>query len=161
MTVRIGVGRRRITASVLAVATLSLVTVLAGPLGSAEAAEASGAIRPSSLTNFATDPESELLGGSLSTCHHSSIRVETSATFIFGQSWLDSVTYTNPHVDVPAGQYTLNDCVTPFEGEGLHQSWLDPAPDPDDPTSGVAISMQHSAGVTRPTRWGSLLIPTS
>ena len=157
MSLHIRVSGRRLVSSILATSALGLSVALLGPPGVAQAAETGS----SSLTNFATESASVLLDGSSRTCHRSSIQVETTASYVLTQGWLDSIAYTNPSAEVPAGRYTLNDCVTPFEGAGLHQSWLDPAPDPDDPTSGVAISMQYSAGITRPTRWGSMLIPTS
>lgn len=68
---------------------------------------------------------------------------------------------------VPGGTYALHDCVDEFPEDGLRMrsSWLDPAPDPHDPSSGVIVTVEPLTGpdaipTPGPTSWGSWLTRT-
>lgn len=145
-------------ASVLTVA----LTLLALPSLTASLAEASEA-SPGLITNqrVGTFP----LSGTLpSTCIMTD-NVYLDGHYTYGQRFGASVTHDIIAMPVRAGTYALHDCVrdSPEMGTREQSSWLDPAPDPNDPTSGVIVAVtpldgRDSVPTPGPTPWGSMLI---
>lgn len=150
-------ARVRAFVSTLTAAPLAALLALAGAPAVAHAEQPS----PPPITNLriAQIPPTST-EGTPRACTRTDVRVPGGA-YTYAQSWLDSVSHDVPRLQVPAGDYQLHDCLDSYDGVFLHSSWLDPAPDPADETSGVIVTVADPAGISHPTRWGSLLIPTT
>jgi len=141
----------------LAVAALTAV-LLAGA-GAGTALAAPPPIGPP-ITNIATDRiGSDYRPDLVAQRHHTRIRLD-AGTYTYGQTYDGILTHDHIALAIPAGTYTLHDAVHDGLGGKGHVSYLDPAPDPTDPTSGVILTTRPMPTHAEVISWGSLLIRT-
>ncbi|BBG02811.1 MULTISPECIES: hypothetical protein [Pseudonocardia] len=112
------------------------------------------------ITNIATDIiGSDYRPDLVAQRHHTRIRLD-AGTYTYGQTYDGVLTHDHTALAVPAGTYTLHDAVHDGLGGKVHVSYLDPAPDPTDPTSGVIVTTRPMPTRAKVVGWGSLLIRT-
>lgn len=142
------------------VAVLALLAVPSWTTSTARAAE------PPPVSGHVTDQDTGTfpLSGPLPAACIKTDPVRLSGTYTYGQRFGGTFSHDQVGMRVPDGTYTLHDCVDDFPEDGLRMrsSWLDPAPDPHDQSSGVIVTVEPLTGpdaipTPGPTSWGSWL----
>ena len=130
----IGTPGNRGGAAARAAALLATLVVLSVPSWMTSAAHADQAA-PAPVTDEAvgTFP----LTGPLPSACVKTDALHLDGTYTYGQRFAATVTHDRIGMHVRAGTYSLHDCVREVPELGIREqsSWLDPAPDPHDPTS--------------------------
>ncbi|MEU9823299.1 hypothetical protein ACIGG9_29145 [Pseudonocardia alni] len=140
-------------------AIAALAAVLLTVTGAGTALAAPPPIGPP-ITNIATDVlGSDYRPDLVAQRHHTRIRLD-AGTYTYGQTYDGVLTHDQTALSIPAGTYTLRDAVHDGLGGKVHVSYLDPAPDPTDPTSGVIVTTRPMPTHAAVLSWGSLLIRT-